>query len=284
MSQIETIMLVVLGVVVLMLGILLLGRSIWSVRSGKKPRRIDKSGPKTVSEIQAERDRLRAEYAVMSRKQEIQISSLKTKLTDHRAEVSRNKNKIDELTNELASQNQVLEARDSELTDFREVLSPIESQLAAQTASVQRLKDELRGKTNELERLTNENAGLRQREAKKDIAISQLEQRMADAGHGHSRVARNDAALALSSANGGANCKAETPEMKSKQKASQPDAAQKTASSRGSLKTKRTTKGRKVAGKAPQNASSTASPKRSKKRKVLSLAKRIRTLQDEVEK
>ena len=60
MSQIETIMLVVLGLVVLLLGILLLGRGLWSVRSGgNKPRRIGKSAPKTVTEIQKTLNRSR---------------------------------------------------------------------------------------------------------------------------------------------------------------------------------------------------------------------------------
>ena len=45
---------------------------------------------------------------------------------------------------------------------------------------MQQLKEELRVKTEELERLTHENAGYKRREAKKDLAISRFEQMIAE--------------------------------------------------------------------------------------------------------
>ena len=75
----------------------------------------------------------------------------------------------------------LLESLTSKSIGFtREVVTPLETELTSRTSSVQRLKDELREKSNELERLVGENAGFKQREAKKDLAISRLEQRVAE--------------------------------------------------------------------------------------------------------
>ena len=95
MSQIETIMLVTLGFAVAALIALFLGRMIWSYALGLGKRRMQRSAPASMAELQADRDRLRAEYAMLARKLELRLDDLKTRLAEQTAEVSRNRNRID---------------------------------------------------------------------------------------------------------------------------------------------------------------------------------------------
>ncbi|NJM30180.1 MAG: hypothetical protein HC855_08805 [Rhizobiales bacterium] len=67
MSQTETIMLFVLGFAFAGLVALFLGRLAWQIALRLGARRMQRQVPTTVAELQAERDRLRAEYAMMSR-------------------------------------------------------------------------------------------------------------------------------------------------------------------------------------------------------------------------
>ena len=68
MSQIETIMLVALGFAVAALIALFLGRIAWVFALGLGKKRMQRAAPTTIAELQSDRDRLRAEYAMLSRK------------------------------------------------------------------------------------------------------------------------------------------------------------------------------------------------------------------------
>ncbi|MGI9484107.1 MAG: hypothetical protein ACR2OR_17295 [Hyphomicrobiales bacterium] len=307
MSQIETIMLGVLGVMVFALGFLLIARGVSSFGARKKPKRRGKASPETESEIQAERDRLRAEYAVMSRKQEIQISQLKERLTEHMAEVSRSRNKIDMLTSELEARGVEIEERDREVEGFKETVSPLESELAARTTTIQRLREELREKTEELERLHHENAAFKRREAKKDLAISRFEQIVAESGQPAPRQFEPEPIMELAA-------QPEADEEALHEASPEVEKKPKSAPKRRRVFGKKSTTAKKPAekpevseqsetpepddepapseakgnGAEPEKAKETAvskkagiGVKRAKRKKVLSLAKRIRTLQEE---
>ena len=303
MSQFETIMLAVFAIALLILGILLIAHGVWSFGARKKTRRRGKAEPKTTSEIQAERDRLRAEYAVMARKQEIQIKDLKTKLTEHRAEVSRGRNKINELAALLDERAEEVELRSQEVAGFRETVTPLEAELETRTTTLHKLKEELRQKTDELERLTHENAAYKRREAKKDVAISRFEQMVAE-GTRSSTVAsqilgnnpENDPEEDIAPANDleptakiPAGRKIFARKNAAKKKSSSPARTAKTnkltaaiKASKNAEQEQRTTPA-EVSENAAPSANKKVLAKRAQRRKVLSLAKRIRTLQEEVE-
>jgi hypothetical protein len=70
MSPTETLMLIGLGFALALVLVLLVGRGIWNMAMRLGARRHAKQIPTAMLELQADRDRLRAEHAMMSRKLE----------------------------------------------------------------------------------------------------------------------------------------------------------------------------------------------------------------------
>lgn len=101
MSQTETIMVFVLGFCSALLVILLLGRSFWSAIghwSGWKGKR---SVPSSILELQAERDSLKAERAVLIKRVETGATDLRMRMAEQMAEVARNRNRVLDLNASL---------------------------------------------------------------------------------------------------------------------------------------------------------------------------------------
>jgi len=180
MSQIETIMLVALGFAVAALIALFLGRFAWvfALRLGKK--RMQRAAPSTIAELQADRDRLRAEYAMLSRKLELRMNDLKIKLAEQMAEVSRNRNRIDHLISEVRSRDAQLSQRDAELQGLRMQITPLETELSARTATVQNLKEQLRGRDEEIHKLSQTLEKLRSEISERNRQIAAIKKDVAD--------------------------------------------------------------------------------------------------------
>ena len=180
MSQIETIMLVALGFAVAALFALFLGRIAWVFALGLGKKRMQRATPSTIAELQSDRDRLRAEYAMLWRKLELRMTDLKTKLAEQMAEVSRNRNRIDHLISELRNRDRLLNERDTELQSLRIQLAPLESELTARTASVQQLKEQLRGRDEEIHRLSHTSERLRTELTERNRQIAAMKKDIAD--------------------------------------------------------------------------------------------------------
>ena len=180
MSQVETIMLVALGFAVAALIALFLGRFAWvfALRLGKK--RMQRAAPSTIAELQADRDRLRAEYAMLSRKLELRMNDLKIKLAEQMAEVSRNRNRIDHLITEVRSRDTQLTQRDAELQSLRMQLTPLETELSARTATGQNLKEQLRGRDEEIQKLSQTLEKLRTEISERNRQVAAMKKDIAD--------------------------------------------------------------------------------------------------------
>jgi chromosome segregation ATPase len=180
MSQVETIMLVALGFAVAALIALFLGRFAWvfALRLGKK--RMQRAAPSTIAELQADRDRLRAEYAMLSRKLELRMNDLKIKLAEQMAEVSRNRNRIDHLITEVRSRDTQLTQRDAELQSLRMQLTPLETELSGRTATVQNLKEQLRGRDEEIHKLSQMLEKLRAEISERNRQVAAMKKDIAD--------------------------------------------------------------------------------------------------------
>src|SRR5215207_2962555 len=180
MSQVETIMLVALGFAVAALIALFLGRFAWvfALRLGKK--RMQRAAPSTIAELQADRDRLRAEYAMLSRKLELRMNDLKIKLAEQMAEVSRNRNRIDHLITEVRSRDTQLTQRDAEVQSVRMQLTPLETELSARTATVQNLKEQLRGRDEEIQKLSQTLEKLRAEISERNRQVAAMKKNIAD--------------------------------------------------------------------------------------------------------
>ncbi|HKQ94368.1 MAG TPA: hypothetical protein VJS40_02080 [Aestuariivirgaceae bacterium] len=152
MSELETIMLVALGFAIAALIALFLGRYTWRFALGLGKRHMQRAAPSTLAELKADRDRLRAEYAMLSRKLDLRLTDLKTRLAEQMAEVSRNRNRIDHLQAELRARDATIAEREGELVTLKMQLGPLESELAARTEATQQLKEILRRRDAEIAR------------------------------------------------------------------------------------------------------------------------------------
>ena len=152
MSQIETIMLVALGFAIAALIALFLSRFFWAVALRLGNKRLLRSTPTTIAELRADRDRLRAEYAMLSRKLQLKMDNIKTRLAEQMAEVTRNRNRIDHLIVEVRTRDAMLADREAEITRLKAHVDPLEAELANRTKTVQSSREQLRGRDAELAR------------------------------------------------------------------------------------------------------------------------------------
>ena len=85
MSQIETIMLVALGFVGALLVGLLVVRGLWTYAVSLGKRRVERRAPSAIAELRADRDRLKAEYAMQGRRLQLRLDDLKTRMAEQMA-------------------------------------------------------------------------------------------------------------------------------------------------------------------------------------------------------
>ena len=150
MSQTETIMLIILGFAIALLLALILGKLLWGQAIGLGKRRSRRDDPVTIAALQADKDKLRAEAAMLSRKLELRLNDLKTRLAEQTAEVSRNRNRVDRLAGEIIERDATITSRDQELENLKAQLEPLQQELVTRTQSAQQLKQQLFDKDEEL--------------------------------------------------------------------------------------------------------------------------------------
>ena len=154
MSHIETIMLILLGLTGALLIALLIGRLFWGQAINLGKRRSRRESPATITELRAEKDKLRAEYAMLSRKLELRLNDLKTRLAEQTAEVSRNRNRVDILVSEIRQRDEKISKLVTENENYIKQMVPLESELAARTQTIQQLREQLRDRDAQIAELT----------------------------------------------------------------------------------------------------------------------------------
>ena len=97
MSQTETILLIVLGFSLATLIALFMARGLWTAAVKVGARRMQRQVPSSLVGLQTERDRLRAEYAMLSQRLGSRLEAAKTQMAEQMAEVSRHRNRLHEL-------------------------------------------------------------------------------------------------------------------------------------------------------------------------------------------
>lgn len=151
MSQTETILLIVLGFSLASLIALFLVRFLWAAAVRVGARRMQRQVPSSLVGLQTERDRLRAEYAMLSQRLGARLETAKLQMAEHMAEVSRHRNRIHEIESAEASRNEEirrLTARVKELDQsLAEALAREEDlrrSVAAQEEELQQLRKKRR--------------------------------------------------------------------------------------------------------------------------------------------
>ena len=154
MSQTETLMLVALGFVLALLLGLLFGRGMWNVAIALGARRNAKNIPVQMLELQADRDRLRAEHAMMARKLELRLEDIKARMTEQMAEVSRSRNRVQSLIQQLETSEATLTIRDREVATLNSQVEAHKADLEAGASTLSQLTASNIGKDLEITKLT----------------------------------------------------------------------------------------------------------------------------------
>lgn len=131
MSQTETILLIVLGFSLASLIALFMGRMVWTVALKLGARRMQRQMPSTLVELQAERNRLRADYAMLAQRLGSQLEDARLKAAEQMAEVNRHRNRLSQVeSGDLAGA--------GELSELKSQVKALETALAE---SIQRERD-----------------------------------------------------------------------------------------------------------------------------------------------
>src|SRR5512142_1954589 len=119
-------------------------------------RRLEAATPLSMAEIQSDKDQLRAEFAMSTRRLEMSVEQLKSKSTNQLAELSKKSDAISRLKIELGEKTATifaLEARDKAL---RDQLRATEEEFAVKTSTMLEAQRALSEKEAELARLMSE--------------------------------------------------------------------------------------------------------------------------------
>lgn len=195
MSQLETILWFGLGFAVASLIALFLGRAAW--RSGVRlgARRMQRKVPGTVSDLQTERDSMRAENAMMARKLEVRMGEVKARLAEQAAEVSRHRNRIEVLAADLARRDKLDAGLRGEITRLEEQVATYEGLISQRTDSVQVTLDKLQANDREISQQADEIAALKSRIWKLQTKAQPIEERLTEAGEESEKLAAEIRAL-----------------------------------------------------------------------------------------
>jgi DNA repair exonuclease SbcCD ATPase subunit len=143
-------MLVALGfVAALMVGLLVI-RGLWSYAVGLGRRRVERRAPSHIAELKADRDRLKAEFAMQGRRLQLRLDDLKTRMAEQMAEASRNRNRIEQLASELGRRDEEISKRDAEIEALRAQAESLERELTERTEMTQAARDDLRAREDEV--------------------------------------------------------------------------------------------------------------------------------------
>jgi chromosome segregation ATPase len=154
--MIEPIMYLAIGFLVSMLVGLMILPLVHSRAVRLTTRRMEAATPLSMAEIQADKDQLRAEFAMSTRRLEMSVEQLKTRSTSQLAELGKKGDAINRLKIELGEKTAAifaLEARDKSL---RDQLRATEEEFAVKTSDVHDAQRALSDKQADLAKLMGE--------------------------------------------------------------------------------------------------------------------------------
>ncbi|MBZ9979059.1 hypothetical protein [Mesorhizobium sp. BR-1-1-10] len=129
---------------------LMVAPAVWRRAVALTRRRIEASIPLTQAEIQADKDRIRAEYAMTTRRLEINVKTLREKAAEQLVEINRGHEALkalavertdkDHALAELGAKNEALRQREEELHQLSERLKETERKLERRALDLEKLE------------------------------------------------------------------------------------------------------------------------------------------------
>ena len=119
-------------------------------------RRLEAATPLSMAEIQADKDQLRAEFAMSTRRLEISVDQLKARTTSQLAELGKKTEAINRLKSELADKSSTIFALEAREKSLRDLARTTEEEVGARTQALHDASRTLSDKEASLLKLTSE--------------------------------------------------------------------------------------------------------------------------------
>jgi chromosome segregation ATPase len=154
--MIEPIMYLAIGFLVSMLFGLMIVPLVHNRAVRLTTRRLEAATPLSMAEIQADKDQLRAEFAMSARRLEMSVDQLKNKTTSQLAELGKKTDAINRMKVELGEKNATIFSLEAREKAIKEQLRATEEEFAAKTEALRDAEKALKEKQNDLARLHSE--------------------------------------------------------------------------------------------------------------------------------
>ena len=154
--MIEPIMYLAIGFLVSMLLGLMLLPLVHNRAVRLTTRRLEAATPLSMAEIQADKDQLRAEFAMSARRLEMNVEQLKNKTTSQLAELGKKSDAINRMKVELGEKNATIFSLEAREKALKEQLRATEEEFAAKTESLRAAELALSERQAELARINSE--------------------------------------------------------------------------------------------------------------------------------
>jgi chromosome segregation ATPase len=119
-------------------------------------RRLEAATPLSMAEIQADKDQLRAEFAMSARRLEMNVDQLKNKTTSQLAELGKKSDAINRMKIELGEKNATIFSLEAREKAVKEQLRATEEEFAAKTEMLRNAEHALTDKQGELAKINHE--------------------------------------------------------------------------------------------------------------------------------
>jgi chromosome segregation ATPase len=154
--MIEPIMYLAIGFLVSMLFGLMIVPLVHNRAVRLTTRRLEAATPLSMAEIQADKDQLRAEFAMSARRLEMNVEQLKNKTTSQLAELGKKSDAINRMKMELGEKNATIFALEAREKAVKEQLRATEEEFAAKTEALRGAEQALTDKQSELAKINSE--------------------------------------------------------------------------------------------------------------------------------
>src|SRR5450756_151008 len=154
--MIEPIMYLAIGFLVSMLFGLMIVPLVHNRAVRLTTRRLEAATPLSMAEIQADKDQLRAEFAMSARRLEMSVDQLKNKTTSQLAELGKKTDAINRMKLELGEKNATIFSLEAREKAIKEQLRATEEEFGAKTESLRDAEQALKEKQGELAKINTE--------------------------------------------------------------------------------------------------------------------------------
>ncbi len=182
--MLKIIMLVALGFLAASLLALMLAPFLWRRAVRLTTRRIQGTTPLSMSDIQADKDQLRAEFAMSTRKLEMNVDDLKQRTTGQLVDISQQSDRINQLSAELKEKSDIVDDHEVSHNQFKDKLLRSEDEARGHLKSYKDATVKLRQARDEIEEISHQQTVVRLTVDEQKVELAALRTRLA--GHEHS--------------------------------------------------------------------------------------------------